>query len=204
MIGHAPIPARPYFLRTVLTLDLSTFHPLITERLVLRELRPIDAEQVFAMRSDPVVMRHVARPLARSIEDAAELIAKIRGIQAANDGAQWAITLKGDDAFIGIIGFWRMQKEHYRAELGYTLMRAHWGLGLMSEAIPVVVDHGFSTLGFHSIEAITSPENGASMRVLEKNGFTREAHFKENFFWEGKFLDSVHFGRLALARMRAR
>jgi len=189
----------------MLTIHLPTFPVLTTERLVLRELRPSDAQRVFAMRSDPLVMQHVTRPLARTIEDASALITRINTTVAANDAVQWAITLKAsssrsigaDDVFIGIIGFWRMEKEHHMAELGYSLARDHWGKGLMSEAIGNVVDFGFDTLGFHRVEAITRPENAASIRALEKNGFVREAHFKENIFWNGVFHDSVHFGRLA-------
>lgn len=181
----------------MLTIHLPTFPVLATERLVLRELRPSDAEQVFAFRSDPLVMRHVSRPLARSVEEASALIDLITSTVAATDAVQWAMTLKGTDALIGIIGFWRMQKEHHLAELGYSLQRAHWGQGLMTEAIGAVVDFGFKTLGFHKVEAITRPGNAGSIRALEKNGFTREAHFKENIFWNGAFHDSVHFGRLA-------
>ena len=50
----------------MLTIKLSTFPILTTERLVLRELRRSDADQVFAMRSDPLVMQHVNRPLAKT------------------------------------------------------------------------------------------------------------------------------------------
>ena len=181
----------------MLSIDLSSLPVLTTERLVLRELRSEDAPAVFAMRSDPIVMELVRRPLAASIDDAHALIAKIKGIQAAHDGAQWAITLKGDDTFIGLIGLWRIVKEHHRAELGYTLSRAHWGRGILTEAIAPVLDQGFRTFGCHSVEAICDPRNVASMRVLEKNGFVREGHFKENFYWNGAFIDSVVFSKLA-------
>ncbi|MEO8588629.1 MAG: GNAT family protein [Flavobacteriales bacterium] len=181
----------------MLSIHLPTFPILATERMVLRELRPSDVEELLLLRSDPLVMRHVPRPLAKTTEDAASLITLINTTVAANDAVQWAITLKGHDAFIGLIGFWRMEKEHHLAELGYMLARAHWGKGLMSEAIGTVVDFGFNTLGFHKVEAITRPENAASIRALEKNGFVPEAHFKENIFWNGAFLDSLHFGRLA-------
>ena len=60
----------------------------------------------------------------------------------------------------------------------------------MSEAIGATVDHAFGVLGFHSIEAIIDPANLASRRVLEKNGFEREAWFKEDFFWNGRFHDT--------------
>lgn len=186
----------------MLDLDLRSLPNLTTERLVLRPLRADDAPEVFAMRSDPKVMELVRRPLATSMDDAHALIAKIQGIQAANEGAQWAITLKGDDTFIGLVGLWRIVREHHRAELGYTLTRAQWGKGIMSEAIPAVVEHGFSAFKCHSVEAICDPRNVASIRALEKNGFVREAHFKENVYWNGAFTDSMVYSKLSAARSR--
>lgn len=181
----------------MLTIELHEFPVLTTERLVLRQLRLGDAERMFAMRSDPEVMRHVNRPMATSIDDATALIERINTNIAANEALHWAITLKGVDSFIGLIGLWRMVKEHHYAELGYTIMREQWGRGVASEAIAAVVECGFGTLGFHRIEAITRPANNASMRALEKNGFVREGYFRENIFWNGMFHDSVHYGRLA-------
>jgi len=74
---------------------------------------------------------------------------------------------------------------------------AHWGKGLISEAIGTALEFGFGTLGLHRVEAITRPQNAASIRALEKNGFVREGEFKEDIFWEGAYHDSVYFGRLA-------
>lgn len=178
----------------MLVLDNSTFTVLTTERLVLRKLSLEDVDAVFALRSDPEAMRYVPRPLAKDRDEAAAHIQVILDAQQANDGLQWAITLKGHPAMVGIIGFWRMKKEHYRAEIGYMVLPTHWGQGIVSEAIAAVVHHAFATLGFHSIEAIVDAQNPASMRVLEKNGFAREGWFKEDFFWNGEFLDSVHYG----------
>jgi ribosomal-protein-alanine N-acetyltransferase len=48
----------------------------------------------------------------------------------------------------------------------------------------------------HSIEAIIDPENGASEKVLQKNGFIKEGHLKENEFYDGKFLDCFIYSRL--------
>ena len=188
---------RTLMIAPMLAVDLHTFPILTTDRLVLRELRHSDAERVFAMRSDPQVMQHVNRPLAKGIEDASALIDLINSMVAANDAVQWAITLKNKDVFIGLIGFWRIVKEHHYGELGYMLARDHWGNGFISEAIGALVPFGFKTLGLHRIEAITRPANLASIRALEKNGFVREAHLKENIFWNGQFHDSLHFGRLA-------
>ncbi|HMC97714.1 MAG TPA: GNAT family protein [Flavobacteriales bacterium] len=181
----------------MLELDNSVFTELTTERLVLRALSPDDVEAVFELRSDPVAMHYVPRPLATSLDDAAAHIALILDTQRANNCVQWAIALKGDPTtMVGIVGFWRMKKEHYRAELGYMLSPRFWGAGLITEAIAAVADHAFNVLGLHSIEAIVDADNPASMRVLEKNDFVREAWFREDFFWNGKFRDSVVYGKL--------
>ena len=158
----------------MLSIQLSVFPVLASERLTLRELRTTDAERVFAMRSDPLVMEHVNRPLATGLADAVALIDLITERGVAGESVQWAMTLKGQDDLIGIIGFWRIVPEHHLAELGYMLARDHWGRGLISEAIATVLPFGFGDLGLHRVEAITSPENTASIRALEKNGFERE------------------------------
>lgn len=180
----------------MLTIDLPAFPVLTTERLVLRQLRASDAERMFAMRSDPLVMQHVNRPMAKVLEDASALIEMINGRIAAGESLHWAITLPEDDAFLGLIGIWRLVKEHHYGELGYTLMQDYWSKGYASEAIAAVTDFGFDGLGLHRIEAITRPANVASMRALEKNGFVREGLLRQNILWNGVFHDSVHFGRL--------
>lgn len=181
----------------MLTLNLSPLPALTTARLVLREVRMDDAPASFAMRSDPETMRYVRRPLAESLEDAKAFITRVQDGQRANTCAQWAMTLKEDDTCIGVIGPWRIDLENHRGELGYMLARAHWGQGLISEAIATVMDHAFSILALHSLEAWTDPRNTASMHALEKNGFVREAYFKENVFWDGAYSDSVVFTRWA-------
>lgn len=181
----------------MLSLHLSPLPNLTTARLVLREIRMSDAPACFAMRGDAETMRFVRRQLALTLEDAKAFITRVHDGQRANTCAQWAMTLNGDDTCIGVIGPWRIDPENHRGELGYMLARAHWGKGLISEAIAPVADHAFSALGLHSLEAWVDPRNTASIRVLEKNGFIREAYFKENIFWEGRFSDSAVFSRRA-------
>jgi len=55
----------------------------------------------------------------------------------------------------------------------------------------IVLDYGFRALQFHSIEANVNPDNAASIKLLERNNFVREAYHKENYYFNGKFLDSA-------------
>jgi ribosomal-protein-alanine N-acetyltransferase len=70
------------------------------------------------------------------------------------------------------------------------------GKGIVSEAVQEVVNYGFDVMKLHSIEAIIDPLNDASAKVLEKNGFVKEAHLRENEFYEGRFLDTVIYSLL--------
>ncbi|MDQ6787925.1 MAG: GNAT family N-acetyltransferase, partial [Acidobacteriota bacterium] len=98
---------------------------------------------------------------------------------------------------IGTINFWKIKKENYRAEIGYMLDADYHGRGIMNEAIRAVLRFGFGEMNLHSVEANVNPDNAASIRLLEKNGFVREAYFKENYFFGGKFLDSAIYSLLA-------
>lgn len=181
----------------MLTLDLSEFPVLRTERLVLRELVVTDAPALFDMRCDERVMRHIPRGRPSAVGEMEQLIARITEERAANNGLTWGIALPEQGALIGTIGFYRLQKEHHRGEVGYLLHPDHWGWGYAGEALDAAVQHGFHVLGFHSIEAVTDPANHASNRLLRTHGFEQEAHLKENCHWNGRFLDSLVWSRLA-------
>jgi ribosomal-protein-alanine N-acetyltransferase len=60
----------------------------------------------------------------------------------------------------------------------------------MNEALTEVLKFGFQTIGLHSVEANVNPKNAASIKLLIKNGFNREAYFRENYYFNGQFLDS--------------
>jgi ribosomal-protein-alanine N-acetyltransferase len=180
----------------MLDINFSPFQNLETERLCLRRVIKEDVNEIFVLRSDQEVMKYIPRPLVKTYEEALEHIAMIDEKIDSNEGINWAITLKGNPKLIGIIGHYRIRPEHYRSEIGYMILPEYQGKGIMSEAIKEVVKYGFEVMKLHSIEAIIDPENFASEKVLQKNGFTKEAHLKENEYYEGRFLDTVIYSIL--------
>lgn len=177
----------------MLQLKFDVFPILETERLLLRELTKEDAHDLFLLRSDPEVLRYVDREPLQTIEEAEGLIQRIQTSFANADGISWAVCLKETNEFIGLVGLWRIIKEHFRAEIGYTLMPQYWNKGYVTEALNAVIPYGFKQMKLHSIEANISPENAASIRTAEKLGFVKEAHFKENYYFRGQFLDSLTY-----------
>ena len=158
---------------------------------MLRAITHADAAAFFQLRSDKSVMQYLDRPLAQSIDDVLALIKKIADGQLANENITWAITLIDSPTLIGTIGFWKIDTANYRAEVGYLLHPDQQGKGLMTEAIRCILQYSFEKMKLHSVEANVNPANKASIQLLEKNGFVQEAYFKENYYYNGQFLDSV-------------
>ncbi|MFV5699224.1 GNAT family N-acetyltransferase [Flavobacterium sp. ZT3R17] len=180
----------------MLSINFNPFPILETKRLLLRRVDANDVNEIFALRSNPETMKYIPRPLLKTKEDALEHIAMIDAKIENNEGINWGITLKNDPKLIGIIGHYRIKPEHFRAEIGYMLLPEFNGKGIIPEAVKEVVDYGFNVIKLHSIEAIIDPENFGSEKVLQKNGFIKEAHLKENEFYDGRFLDTVIYSLL--------
>jgi [ribosomal protein S5]-alanine N-acetyltransferase len=184
----------------VLALSFKTFFiramnlpELSTDRIVLRPVLTRDANDLFGLRSDPVQMKYIPRPIMQTLAEAEKMIAEIQQGETNNTLLNWTMILKDTGAFLGIMGYYRLYPEHFRAEIGYMLHSAYQGKGLMQEALKSIITFGFTELNLHTIIAVIDPDNIASENVLIKLGFTKEAHFKENVFFEGRFLDSVHY-----------
>jgi ribosomal-protein-alanine N-acetyltransferase len=181
----------------MLHLDFTTFPVLHTDRLILKEITDKDANELFNMRSNPEIMKYVDRPIPNSIDEILDLIEKMRVMKTKREGISWGIFKKDyPELKIGNIGLFRIIAEHYRAELGYMLNLDCQNQGFMYEAMQAVLHYGFEEMNLHSIEANINPENIASQKLLEKAGFVREAYFRENYFFNGRFIDSAIYSLL--------
>ncbi|HEY0042753.1 MAG TPA: GNAT family N-acetyltransferase [Flavisolibacter sp.] len=182
----------------MLSINFSPFPTLTTSRLLLRELTLTDAPAVQRLRSNPEVMKYINRPLTLTVEAAETWVGLIITALQNNDGITWCICLKEAPAeHIGTIGFWRIEKENCRAEIGYMLDPLLHGKGIISEALETVVRYGFSEMKLHSMEGQIDPRNIASGKVLEKAGFVREAYFRESYRLRDEFADTAVYSMLA-------
>jgi ribosomal-protein-alanine N-acetyltransferase len=182
----------------MLELDFFPFPEIKTERLLLRRMTDADTPEILFLRSDETVMKYIDREKTKSPEEALAFIQKVNSTIDNNECIMWAITLQENpNALIGNISFWRILNQHYRAEIGYMLHPNFWNKGIMKEALLAAIAFGFSQMKLHSIEAHINPDNEASGKLLEKAGFVREAYFKEDFCFRGKFIDTAVYSLLA-------
>jgi ribosomal-protein-alanine N-acetyltransferase len=180
-------------------MDAPLFDPfpiLETPRLVLRRPATTDTADIFIFRSDPEVMQYIPRPLAVTEADVLPVLEMVNGFIDKGEAINWVMVWKATGQVIGMIGYVRMQPQHQRAEVGYSLSRAWHRKGIMRKALLRVIDYGFEEMKLHSIEAVIDAENSASGGLLEAVGFTREAYFREDFLHNGVFRNSIHYGLL--------
>ena len=175
----------------MLKLSFTDFPKMETDRLILREHTLKDAQSWFELRHNPDVMRYIDRDSPKDIAEVEDYInGLITGFEQG-ESMGWAIAFKDKPTqMIGNVVFWRMDFPNYRAEIGYLIDPAHWRKGLVSEALIEIIAFAFEEMKLHSIEANINPQNEASRRLLLKQGFVKEAYFKEDYYFNGKFLDS--------------
>jgi ribosomal-protein-alanine N-acetyltransferase len=149
-----------------------------TDRLTLRELTLADVDDLFEILGDPIAMEHYPAPKTRLETEA--WIRWARGSYAKNGFGLWAVERTTDGAFIGDCGpMLQPVESELVPEIGYHVVRRHWGYGYATEAAIACRDIVLAKLGFGRVVSIVSPENLASRRVAEKVHDTMR-----EFVWE--------------------
>lgn len=140
-----------------------------TERLHLREMVPDDAGNAFLLNSDPEVVRYTGDGPFDSIKATRDFLAAYPDYRLHGFG-RWAVVRQADGAWLGWCGL----KRHPNGEvdLGYRLLREHWGQGYATEAGRACLERGFTHHGLDRMIGRVVRENLASVRVLEKLGMT--------------------------------
>lgn len=156
------------------------FPTLETERLLLRELSLVDAEQVYQLRCDPEHNRYINRPLATAITDAETYIKMIIDKVNAQEAYFWAISIKPDQKLAGTVMLMNYNSDELTAELGYELLSAHQRKGIMQEAVAAALEFGKSKLRLNRIKAVIEPGNERSFAVVKKFGFVKDEEASTN------------------------
>lgn len=152
-----------------------SFTNLFTDRLLLRELKPDDAEQIFKIRTNARVNEFIDREPTRSLTESSKFINNILNAQIKEDAVMWAITLINDPQLIGTVVYWHIVKDQDKAELGYEMLPEYFGKGIMREALMEVIRFGFETMQLKTIVAETREDNVRSVNALGKCGFEQTA-----------------------------
>ena len=151
---------------------------LETERFILRMWTKKDAPDLYDYARDPDVGPHAGWKPHDSVNESKLIIENL-----FRQNMTWAIVDKDTGRVIGSIG---LEPDKYRPEInsremGYSLAKAHWKKGIMTEAARRVIRFAFDELKLEVLMIRTSETNIRSQRVIEKCGFTYEGTLRRAY-----------------------
>lgn len=167
-----------------------------TGRLLLRPITDADADSLFALQSNPYVLRYWDSPPWIDRSSAVRFIDGCRRMEKEGTGVRLAIEQRLDQAFLGWCTFSSWNPDFRRGVVGYCLNEGAWGHGYATEAARALIRWAFDTLDLNRIQAETDTRNTASARVLEKLGFVREGTLREDCIVNGDVSDTWVYGLL--------
>ncbi|RPI42891.1 MAG: N-acetyltransferase [Bacteroidetes bacterium] len=153
----------------------------------LRPWKEDDADSLVRHANNPAVARNLRDgfPHPYTLKDARQWLEMITG-----NHSNLVLAIEADGEAVGGIGLHSLQDVYrFNAELGYWLSEKYWGRGIISDAVGLIVDHAFTRTRWLRVFATIFEHNLASMRVLEKNGFVREAIHRRAVVKQGKMMD---------------
>jgi len=165
----------------------------------LAPLCDADIDDLFAHFSDPKVTEFLDIEPVEARFQTWDVVDWANGVRGAGTGLRWSIR-DADGAFVGTCGFHRLTyMQGRRGEVGYDLRADRWGQGVMAAIMPVLLEFGHGVLGLRRIEALVTPGNDRSCRLLERHGFVREGLLRDYGFWRDRFWDQILYARIAEA-----
>ena len=165
---------------------------LETDKIVLRDYKETDLNDMHRLWSDKETMYYLDDILCYTIEDTANYLKT--GIDNS-DGHYFAICEKGKDDFIGSIGYTIVEQTPLGkiVHLGYMLLPDYHGRGYITEATKEIIEFAFTRDGCIRINTGCHKENDASRRVLEKAGFRKEAEKVKAVYHDGVMKDRLEY-----------
>lgn len=142
-----------------------------TERLKLREMTERDGEFYLDMLNDPDFKRYIADRGVRDVEGAlTNMRDRVFASYDAHGFGMWLVSRRDTGAPVGMAG---LVKREFLADvdLGYALLPSGRGAGYATEVCRGIMQFAARAFGFRRLAAIVSPDNAASIRVLERLGF---------------------------------
>ena len=141
-----------------------------TERLILRRLSEDDAAFIVELLNEPSFIQYIGDKGVRTLDDARQYILNgpVKSYEENGFGLN-KVELKSSGAPIGISGLVK-RNTLPDADIGFAFLPEYWNQGYAIESARAVMDHARNVLGIDRVVAITSPDNEASGRLLEKIG----------------------------------
>jgi ribosomal-protein-alanine N-acetyltransferase len=141
-----------------------------TQRPILRRIREIDYIDMYEYSADADVTRYLVWHPHKTLDETKSYAKDLQKRYDTGKFFDWGVVFKEDGKLIGTCGLTTVNVNKNSCEVGYVLAKKYWGMGLIPEALELVMDFAFTYLEFDRIEARFFEGNANSLRVMQKMG----------------------------------
>ncbi|MDP2060467.1 MAG: GNAT family N-acetyltransferase [Flavobacteriaceae bacterium] len=164
---------------------------LETIRLIIRPIVLDDKDEIFEYRSDRETNKYQGW-IPTTVADVETFIEKIsKQINEPGTWFQFVIVEKETKKVVGDLGVHFFDSENKQVEIGCTVNKDFQHKGYATEAVKRVIEYLFKELNKHRIITSIDPDNKNSIRMVERIGFRKEAHFIESLWVNEKWVDDL-------------
>lgn len=171
---------------------------LYGKQIMLREYRSDDIAGIRSWTNDQESVRYLSARywMPQSYADAADFLE--HATHAGSNGAFFVIAALEDEAYLGQIDLYTINWKLRSAEMAIVLgAEAQRGKGIGTEAIGLMLEYAFLTLGLERVELDVATENRRAIHCYEKSGFTLEGIKRHAFMLDGEYTDLALMSVLA-------
>ena len=172
--------------------------PIETARLTLRPFTPGDFDDLYAYQSRPDVARYLSWDARDRVQVQEALVCQCEEttLSAEGDWLTFAVVWRAAGRVAGEAGLKLISWAHRQGEIGFVFNPDYHGRGLATEAAESLLTLGFDTIGWHRIIGSCYARNLPSVRLMERIGMRREAHFVHNQRVKGQWADELVYAIL--------
>ncbi|QNP72247.1 GNAT family N-acetyltransferase [Streptomyces roseirectus] len=169
-------------------------HPVLRQgpRLHLRELQPSDTDALFAIYGSELATAHLSFE-PRTRDDVRAMVTHAEASARVDPRTEYVLGV-AEHATGTLVGVARLAADPHQlraATMGFALNPAHWGQGLGTETVRLLLALAFEDLALHRVWAARSPANEPSARAMSRAGMTVEGRIREHVHKRGAWRDSV-------------
>jgi ribosomal-protein-alanine N-acetyltransferase len=170
---------------------------LIGQNVILKPFKEEDAEKMNEYSKEPKLNEYSGPYKAsKSIDDAKEYIQKCNEKMKEGESYHFGIYDKNTSEFVGVVGFFDLDKETSKGEIGFWVGKKFWNKGYMSETVNLITEFIFKELKYHRVYAYFHELNKAVEKILQKAGYEKEGELKDAQLKDGKYYSDIIYGKI--------
>ncbi|MEC0372845.1 GNAT family N-acetyltransferase [Paenibacillus chibensis] len=163
------------------------FPILKSDEFVLKKIEDHHLDEVFEIYDNDIVFEYCGIIPKHNKDTVKNMIGHFERDYNKRLRVKWGIFYNSQpDRLLGIIEALDFNQKVNVVTIGYFLTESHWGKGIATEALKILLNFLFMDVNVNRIQAEVMPLNENSKKVLLKNGFIKEGMLRQATLWSGK------------------